>query len=346
MNLRELADELGAELVGSDGEEEVAGIRGLESAAPGHISYVEDEARLRQAEDGPALALIAPAALRESVKPLLLVANPRLAYARALGLLGHAEGRLPAGVDASARVGADVVIEEGAAVGAYAVVGDGARIGRESQIHPLVVVGSGVTVGPECVIHPNVTLYDGVRLGARVIVHAGTVIGSAGFGYVQDGDRHVRIPHTGTVVVGDDVEIGANVTIDRGTTAATVIGEGTKIDNLVQVAHNVKVGRNCILAGQVGISGSVTLGDGVMMAGQAGIVDHVSVGDGARGAARAGIMSDVPSGTVVMGAPARPRGEQLRIDAAARRLPELLRLVRGLARRVADLEKRLRGPSD
>lgn len=345
MNLRELAETLGAELIGASGEQQVLGITGLDNAAPGHIAYVEDETRLDAAESGPALALIAPLSLETSAKPLLRVRNARLAYARALALLAPPEGRLPVGVHPTAQIAADAVIGEGAAVGAHAVIGEGAQIGPGAQIHPLVVVGPGAVVGEESVIYPNVTLYDGVRIGARVIVHAGSVIGSAGFGYVQDGERHVRVPHLGTVIVEDEVDIGANVTIDRGTTGATVIGEGTKIDNLVQVAHNVTVGKHCILAGQVGVSGSVTLGDGVMLAGQVGIADHVSMGAGAGGAARAGIMSDVPPGTVVMGAPARPRGEQLRMDAAARRLPELLRQVRELTRRVAELEKRLKDSS-
>ncbi len=346
MKLRELAEALGAELTGASGEQEVLGITGLENAAAGHVAYVEDETRLHAAENGPALALIAPLALETSAKPLLRVRNARLAFARALALLARSGGRLPAGVHPTAQIGADATIEEGAAVGAFAVIGEGARVGRGAQIHPLVVVGAGAVVGEESVLHPNVTLYDGVRIGARVIVHAGSVIGSEGFGYAQDGERHVRIPHIGTVIVEDDVDIGANVTIDRATTGATVIGQGTKIDNLVQVAHNVRIGKNCVLAGQVGISGSVTMGDGVMLAGQAGIADHVNVGAGAGGAARAGIMSDVPPGTIVMGTPARPRGEQLRVEAAARRLPELVRQVRELTRRLAELEQRLKDRSD
>ena len=346
MNLRELAEALGAELVGAAGQEEVVGVSGLDNAAPGHVAYAETERLLREAEQGPALALIAPPGLAESTKPLLRVANVRLAYARALELLGPEERRLPPGVHPTAQLAGDAEIGEGAALGPYAVVGEGARLGRGAQIHPHVVLGRNVAIGAESTIHPNVTLYDEVQVGARVTIHAGSVIGSQGFGYAQDGERHVRVPHIGTVVIEDDVEIGANVTIDRGTTGATVIGQGTKIDNLVQIGHNVKIGRNCILAGQVGISGSVTLGDGVMLAGQAGIADHVTLGDGARGAARAGVMSDVPPGAVVMGAPARPRGEQLRIDAAAGRLPELLREVRELKQRVSELEKRLRGGSN
>jgi len=344
MNLCELAQALGAELVGAEGNEKVLGVCGVEHAAAAHVAYVEDERRLAEGERGPALALIAPLEIRDAAKPLLRVANPRLAYARAAALL-HPPKRLPAGIAPSAKIGRNVELGEGVAVGAYSVIGEGAKLGRSVQIHPLVVVGREVVVGEETVIFSHVTLYQGVRLGARVIVHAGSVIGSEGFGYAQDGDRHVLVPHLGTVVIEDDVEIGANVTIDRATTGATLIGSGTKIDNLVQVAHNVKIGRNCILAGQVGISGSVRLGDGVIMAGQAGIIDHVSVGDGARGAARAAIMTDVPAGTVVMGSPARPRGEQLRIEAAARRLPELVRQVRELERRLSELEKRLEDSS-
>ncbi len=346
MNLRQLAEALGAELTGSRGTEKVLGITGLGNAAAGHVASVGSEARRREAEEGPALALIAPLGLSGSAKPLIQAASVQLAYARALALLAPASGGPAAGVDPTAQIGSNVVIGEGAAIGAHAVVGDGAEIGRGAQVYPLVALGRGAAVGEESVIHPNVTIYERVRIGARVVVQAGTVIGSEGFGYVQDGDRHVRMPHIGTVIIEDEVEIGANVTIDRGTTGATVIGQGTKIDNLVHVAHNVKVGGNCILAGQVGISGSVTLGDGVMMAGQAGVVDHVAVGDGAQGAARAGILSDVPSGAVVMGMPARPRGEQLRIEAATRRLPELVRQVRELRRQVSELQRRLEDDSD
>jgi len=340
MTLRELAKALGAELVGSTGEEQVLGVCGLDSPAPGHVAYAEDKARLAQGESGPALALIAPQEIRTSHKPLLRVPNARLAYARALAMFAPLD-RLPAGVHPSAQIGPDVEIGEHVAVAPYCVIGDGAKLARGVQVHPLVVVGRRVVVGEESVIFPHVTLYDGVRLGARVTVHAGTVIGSDGFGYVWDEERHVKVPHIGTVVVEDDVEIGANVTIDRGTTGATIIGSGAKIDNLVQIAHNVNIGRNCIVAGQVGISGSVTLGDGVMLAGQVGIVDHITIGEGAAAAARAAIMSDVPPGAVVMGLPARPRGEQLRIEAATRRLPDLVRRVRELTKRLSDLEKRL-----
>ena len=339
MTLRELAEAIGAELVGEAGDAEARGVTGLEAMAEDHVAYVADARSLAEAEAGPALALLVPREVEHSSKPLLRAPDARLALARALTLLAP-EPRLPAGVHPTAVLGPDVEIGEGAAISAFCVIGEGARIGRNVQIHPLVTVSKEVRIGDDTVIFPHATLHDGVQLGARVVVKAGAVIGGRGFGYANDGADHVRVPHLGTVIVADDVDIGANVTIDRATFGATVIGPGTRIDNLVHVAHNVKIGRNCLLAGQVGISGSVTLGNGVMMAGQSGVADHVTLGDRAIAGARAAVMQDVPDGTVVYGTPARPKVEQFRIDAAARRLPELVRTVRELMKRVAALEKR------
>jgi UDP-3-O-[3-hydroxymyristoyl] glucosamine N-acyltransferase len=344
MTLRELAEALGAELIGGGEGEEVLGAAGLEDVGAGEVTYVEGERRLAEAEASPALAVIARPDLTPSRKPALRVENPRLAFARALALL-YPQPRMSPGVHPSAQVGDGVVLGDGVAVGAYAVLGDGAQVGRNTQLHPLVSVRPGVVIGEECVIFSNVTLYERIRLGDRVVIQSGAVVGSAGFGYVWDGERHVWLPHVGRVIVEDDVDIGANTTIDRGTTGDTVIGAGTKIDNLVQVAHNVTVGKNCILAGQVGISGSVTLGDGVVLAGQVGVADHVHIGRGANAGAGSDIMRDVPEGTVVLGRPARPIDEQLRIDAAAARLPDLVREVRALRKKVSELEERLKDPS-
>lgn len=353
MTLKELAEALGAELVGGPEEAPVLGVCGLDNPAPGHIAYVDSPRRLAEAEAGPLLAALAPPELEPGRKPLLRVANPRLAYARALRLFSPPR-RLPPGVHPTAHIGPGVMFGDAevsdpdaaaraasVAVGPLASIGAGTHLGADTQVHALVAIGEQVRIGPGCDLQPRVVIHDGVTIGARCIIQAGAVVGSAGFGYADDGRDHVHLPHIGTVVVEDDVEIGANTTIDRATTGATVIGQGTKVDNLVHIAHNVVIGRRCLLAGQVGISGSVTIGDDVILAGQAGVVDHVTIGDGARAGARSAIIHDIPAGAVVWGSPSRPRAEQLRLDAAAGRLPELLRTVRDLARRLEALEKRI-----
>jgi len=340
MTLRELAEALAADLAGTAGAERVLGVTGLGDVRSGWVVYAEDEGRLAEAEASPALAVIAPADARTSTKPLLRANNPRLAFANALALFCPAT-RMTLGVHPMAVIGEGAELGEGVAVGPYAVVGAQSKIGRGTQIHALVAVGQRVTMGEECILYPHVTIYDGVTLGARVVAQAGCVIGSAGFGYVWDGERHVWLPHVGTVVVEDDVELGANTTIDRGTTGHTLIRQGTKIDNLVQVAHNAVIGPHCLLAGQVGLSGSVQLGEGVVLAGQAGVSDHVKMAPGSIGAAGADIIRDVSEGEVVLGRPARPIKQQLRIDAATAKLPELLQTVRRLAKKLEELEKRL-----
>jgi UDP-3-O-[3-hydroxymyristoyl] glucosamine N-acyltransferase len=216
-------------------------------------------------------------------------------------------------------LGADVTI------GPYAVIGDGASLGDRAWIDAHAVVGAGVTVGDDAHVFPHATLYPGTTLGARVTIHAGARIGSDGFGYVFGDGQHRKIPHVGRCVIEDDVEIGANTTVDRGSVDDTVVGGGTKIDNLVQVAHNVRIGRLCLLMSQVGIAGSTTLGDGVILAGQAGIIGHATIGAGARVGGQGGVIGDVPAGATYSGYPARPHREQLRAQAAVARLAALVR---------------------
>ena len=321
ISARRLAEELGGELHGN-GDVEVLGVAPASEAGEGSVTFADAPAHLEQALASRASVVLAgldaPRGLPTG-KTLIRVKQPRAAFAKAVALF-HPPEVPPPGIHPTAIVASSVTIGAGVHVGAYAVIKDGATIGARSVIDAGVVVGAGAAVGEECVLHPRVVLYPRVVLGHRVIVHAGSVIGSDGFGYVQEAGRHVKVPQVGTVVVGDDVEIGANTTIDRATLGTTRIGRGTKIDNLVQVAHNNVVGEHCILAAQVGLAGSVTLGRYVLLGGQVGVGDHVTVGEKSMVGGQGGVIGDVPAGSVLWGTPAQPRREYLRQMAALKRL--------------------------
>jgi len=232
-----------------------------------------------------------------------------------------------------------VTLGDDVSIGAGVVLGDGARIGARTRLDAHVVIGDGVEVGVECHVYPSATLYSGTRIGDRVRVHAGARLGSDGFGYVFRDGAHAKIPHVGRCIVESDVEIGANTTIDRGSIDDTVVGAGTKIDNLVHVAHNVRIGRLCLLMAQVGIAGSVRIEDGCILAGQVGIAGHVTIGRGARLAAQAGAFGSVPAGETWSGYPARPHKEALRAQAAMFKLPSLIRALERLVQTQRDTER-------
>jgi UDP-3-O-[3-hydroxymyristoyl] glucosamine N-acyltransferase len=238
-----------------------------------------------------------------------------------------------AGIHATARIGRGVTLGTDVAIGAYAVVGHGATLGDRTWIESHAVVGNGVVTGADVRIYPSVTLYSGTVLGDRVTVHAGARLGSDGFGYVFRNGIHDKIPHVGRCIVENDVEIGANSTIDRGSVDDTVIGAGTKIDNLVHIAHNVRIGRLTLIMAQVGIAGSARVGDGVVLAGQVGLSGHLTIGDRARLAAQAGVFGDVPAGETWSGYPARPHRQSLRASAAMLRLSEIIKKLEKLVER-------------
>ena len=337
MILRELARLIEGELVGPE-EVEVVGAGDLSDGRPGEVLFIEKADLLEQVERGGAAAIIVPLGVRSSAKPIIRCSNPRLAFARALALFAPPSSWAP-GIHPTALVAERVRLGAEVSIGAYSVIGEEAMLGDRVRIGAQSYVGRGARLGDDCTLHPRVVICDRVELGLRVIVHPGTVIGADGFGYARSEQGLRKIPQIGTVIIGDDVEIGANVTIDRATTRATIIGRGTKIDNLVHIAHNVTIGEDCVLTGQVGISGSVRLGDRVMLAGQVGIADHITVGSDAQVCAQAGVIGDVPAGLKVSGYPARSHREQLRAEAALRRLPELLKQVRALQRRIEELEQ-------
>ncbi len=305
----------------------VTGVAPLDRAERHHLTFLASASYVplfAQCDAGVALVSNALAESAGHVLARVIVDDPHEAMLSLLALL-HPESVHVPGVHPTAVIGRGVRFGERVSIGPYVVVGDGAHIGSNTRVAAHVVVGEGVSIGERCDLSPGVTLCAGTELHDRVRVHAGARLGSDGFGYVFREGRHEKIPHVGRCIVHDDVEIGANTTIDRGSIDDTVIGAGTKIDNLVHIAHNVRVGRLCLIMAQVGVSGSARLADGVILAGQVGIAGHRSIGAGARLAGQAGVFGDVPAGETWSGYPARPHRDALRAQAALFRLPRLLR---------------------
>jgi UDP-3-O-[3-hydroxymyristoyl] glucosamine N-acyltransferase len=331
MTLAELARHLGGELLG-DPHARVLRVASPETAGPDAVVVCGSAEALRTALERGAGAVVVPRGL-DVQAPAVRVQEPRRALAVLLELLGPRR-RHPSGVHPTAQVAPTARLGSGVSLGAFAVVEDGAEVGARTVLYPFAYVGPHASVGEDCVLYPHVVVSQGTRVGHRVILHAGCVLGADGFGFVPGEQGHQKIPQVGVVVVEDDVEIGACTTVDRATLGETRIGAGTKIDNLVQVAHNVRIGRRCLIAAQCGIAGSAVLEDGVVLAGQVGVGDHVRIGAGAVVLAQSGVTKDVPAGETVYGHPAQPRRQELAEQAARRRLPELLRRLQAVERAV------------
>ncbi len=317
---------VGGTLVG-DPEAIVRRVAPIDRATAGELTFLAAGRYAGQLSTSAAsVVLVAPelAATPGPVPARIVVGRPHEAVLKLLPLLYAMPVATP-GIHETARLGRGATIGEGVTIGPYVVVEDGASVGAHSQLDAHAVVGAGAVLGSHCHLYPHVTVYPGTSLGNRVVVHAGARLGSDGFGYVFRDGVHAKIPHVGRCLIADDVEIGANTTIDRGSIDDTVVGAGTKIDNLVQIGHNVRVGRLCLLMSQVGLAGSTRVGDGVILAGQVGVAGHVGIGDGARLGAQAGVISDVPPGETWSGYPARPHREQLRSQAALLKLGALWR---------------------
>ena len=337
--LGRLALALGATLDG-DPARIVTAVAPLDRAGPHEISFLTDPRYLTAARASQAGAFLTGEDVTDLPGPTLRCASPQQSLIDLLTLF-HPPTRGTGGVDPSARVALDAHVDPTASIGALAVVEAGARVGAHARIYPLAYVGAHADVGEGSVLHPHAVVRDGVRLGRRVVVHAGAVIGDDGFGYAHDGRAHRKIPQVGTVVVEDDVEIGANTTIDRATLGETVIGRGTKIDNLVQIGHNVEIGEDCIIVAQVCISGSCRLGRGVILAGQVGLADHLTLGDGVIVEAQSGLYTDVEAGARLFGTPAQPSTQAKRVVVAGRRVPDALKRLKAVERRLQQLEERL-----
>lgn len=340
MRVEELAQRLGATLHG-DASREITGVAALETAGPQDLTFAEGERGLERATASRAgCLLIAAPSPPELVAKLagqttLAVRHPKLAFIQAVAAICP-KPQAPPGVHPTAEIAEGARLGENVTVGPFVVVGRNASVGARTRLAAGVVLGEGAAVGTDCELHPNVVLYPGARVGNRVIMHAGVVIGSDGFGYVFAEGRQHKFPQLGQVIVEDDVEIGANSTVDRGSLGTTVIGEGTKIDNLVQVAHNVKIGKHVVIAAQTGISGSVEIGDYVVIGGQVGISQKVRLEPGVVIGAQAGILPGkiVRSGSTMWGTPARPLAEFKKFYAHLAQLPRLAERVRELADRL------------
>lgn len=337
ITVAELARRLGAELRG-DGDARLSGVATLERAGPSEVAWCtgsDYHAALNACRAG---AIIGPRSLPMTRVPAVLVGDVEAAIAQVLGWFDREPSRPPVGVDAAARIDPSARIAPDARVGPFVVVGPRTTIGAGTTLHAGVFVGADCALGDGCELWPNVYVGERTRIGQRVTIWPGAVIGRPGFGFIFRDGRHQRVPQIGAVEIEDDVEIGANACVDRAKCGVTRIGRGTKIDNLVQVAHNVEIGPHCILVGQVGLAGSVRLGTGVILGGQVGVCDGLTIGDGARLTAQSGVTKSLEAGLTAVGMPARERMTALREQAALRRLPEWLERVRELVRRVDALE--------
>lgn len=342
ITLGEIARRLEGELTEGHEDLRVSAVAGLKDAAPGDISFLAHRRYLKELETTRASAVVLPGDIQFDRLPSIKVENPYYAFAQLLHIF-HDLPFQPRGVDERAVIGRDVRIGRDVTIYPYVYLEDGVSVGDRVTIYPWTFIGEGSGIGDGSIIYPGVTIREGCQIGCRVIIHGGAVIGSDGFGFVTHQGVHHKIPQVGGVIIEDDVEIGANTTIDRGTVGNTIVRRGTKIDNLVQIAHNVTVGEDCIFAAQVGIAGSTQIGRYVTLAGQAGVTGHIHVGDRVTVAGKGGVTKDAKDGQTLSGMPAIPHREWLRAMAVFKDLPELRRRLAELTEKIERIENTIQG---
>jgi UDP-3-O-[3-hydroxymyristoyl] glucosamine N-acyltransferase len=338
ISLRRLAEILGGQLSGS-GEIEITGAAGIADAGPGQITFIAGRQYIRDLETARAAAVLVPLNTPPLRLPAVQVKNPKLAFARVLELF-YVTPYSATGISDKASIASTATIGRECSIHPFAVIADHAVIGDRVTIHSGCFLGADCRVGDDSVLYPNVSIGANISVGSRVIIHAGAVLGSDGFGFVTDGGRHHKIPQVGRVIIEDDVEIGANSAVDRATLGSTIIKRGTKIDNLVHVAHNVTIGEHCLLAGLVGVAGSSTLGNYVVLGGQAGVGDHLTVGDRVMAGGGTAITRDVEPGQVIAGYNAMPLRDWLRVQVILPKLPELKKLISLLEKQIQELKEK------
>jgi UDP-3-O-[3-hydroxymyristoyl] glucosamine N-acyltransferase len=336
MNIKQFAAIINGELTG-DPEQEIAGVAGVREAGEGDITFISSPGYVRYLAGKKVACVIVRDFLPDVPAPQIRSGNPLFAFAKAIEYF-HPKAQHTPGISERAHISSGVSIGKDVSIYPFVYIAEKAVIGDYTTIMPGAFVGAGATIGRDCLVYPNVIVREGVRIGNRVTIHAGTVIGSDGFGYVFENNEHYKIPQAGGIVIGDDVEIGSNVSVDRATTGNTVIGKGTKIDNLTQIAHNVTIGEKCLIVAQVGIAGSSEIGDFVVFGGQSAVADHSSIESGTMLAAQSGIKGNIKKG-IYAGSPAIPHATWLRAQALFARLPELNKRIRGLEEKINRLEK-------
>jgi UDP-3-O-[3-hydroxymyristoyl] glucosamine N-acyltransferase len=337
--LKELALWVDGTVVG-DGEIEISGVAAIEEARAGEITFISNPKYLSNLNTTGASAVIVSKEVTQADKALLCVTHPKLAFARILTLFSQ-EPYQPRGIDSNAWVSPTAKLGKDLTLYPFVYIGDRCSIGDRVTLYPGVYVGEDSSIGEDSILYPNVSVYSRTLIGSRVILHSGVVVGSDGFGYEKEGRKNVKIPQVGRVEIEDDVEIGANTTIDRATFSKTVIRKGVKIDNLVQVAHNVTIGEDSIIVAQVGISGSTKIGSNVTLAGQVGVVPQVDLGDNVMVGAQAGVTHDLPANQGYLGSPALPHREFLRAITTFPKLPEMKKTLLDLEKRIEKMEEAL-----
>jgi UDP-3-O-[3-hydroxymyristoyl] glucosamine N-acyltransferase len=337
ISLEELAGLIGGKVAG-DGSVMISGVSGIREARQGDITFLADSRYAKFLEATQASAIIAGEVPPGDSRPMIVAENPYLSFIRAVEYFVPDRKDYPREIHPTAVVDDGAVLGKNIGIGPRVVIEKGARIGNGSLILAGTYVGRDVRIGENCLIYPNVSIREEVEIGDRAIIHCGVVIGSDGYGFVSDGEVHRKVPQLGNVVIESDIEIGANTTIDRATSGTTLVGRGTKIDNMVMIGHNVIIGENCLIVAQVGIGGSAVIGTNVTLGGQAGIVGHIKIGDGVTVGAQAGVIGDIPANTTVSGYPAREHGQARKVYALTQKLPDLVRKVAELSRRIEELE--------
>jgi len=336
--LAQLATELGGQVVG-DPSTLIRGVAGIREAQAGDITFLANARYVSYLQETRASAVLCNREPRMAPLPLLQVDNPYLAFQKVVRIFRPETFRQPPGVHPTAVVSPEATLGEGVSVGPNCVIERGARVGDRSVLMAGCYIGAQGSIGADTLLYPHVTVREECIVGSRCVLHAGVVVGADGFGFAFDSGVYHKVPQVGNVVIGDDVEIGANTTIDRATTDSTRIGDGSKLDNLVQIGHNVVVGKHCIVVAQVGISGSTELEDYVVVGGQAGLVGHIRVGRGAQVGAQSGVARSVPPGETVTGYPAVPQALFRRISAYLQKLPQLFQRTKSLEEKIEKLER-------